>query len=227
MTWPLRRRRALGLVPALVAGCVRAPTILATAPQAELLTAQGRWQLRVQPGAPPILHLRLDPRLPLPPRATAPAAAGRPAPQTPDRHYLARALDGRSARAVSLVQAHPGRRAFLLVLDGIDELWELSLDVHAPPIFNGWVHDHRMGEGLGEPGSLVPADAAAAVWLRVPSDPRGPATVLLVHLDVRRVIARFTLPARPAPDRLQLAGTLTAPRLRLSGETGPGRAPDA
>jgi hypothetical protein len=78
MTWPLRRRTVLGLVPAWVAGCVRAPAILATPPQAELVTAQGRWQLRVQPGAPPILHLQLqlEPRLPLPPRVTAPAAAG-------------------------------------------------------------------------------------------------------------------------------------------------------
>lgn len=101
----------------------------------------------------------------------------------------------------------PQRRSFVVAWPALGELWEIPLNPDAEPIFDGLVHDYRMGEGLAAPGYLgvrrtplgpaMPeldfADARVP-WLAGLQDER----VVLVHLDVRRRIAERTLPgARP------------------------------
>ena len=39
------------------------------------------------------------------------------------------------------------RESFVVALKDIPELWEISLRPQAPPIYDGLVHDYKMGEG--------------------------------------------------------------------------------
>ena len=38
----------------------------------------------------------------------------------------------------------------------IPEIWEISYDPDAKPIFDGYVHDYKMGEGVALAGYLNP-----------------------------------------------------------------------
>lgn len=107
---------------------------------------------------------------------------------------------GRAAEAgaeLQLMQA-PERRSVLAVIAGLHEIWEISHDPAAEPLFDGLVHDYRMGEGLASPGYLglrrMPLDQTLGRALLVPGRPwllaQQGADVVLVHLDVRRLIAR-------------------------------------
>ncbi|MDO9283277.1 MAG: hypothetical protein Q7U26_00190 [Aquabacterium sp.] len=113
----------------------------------------------------------------------------------------------------------PRRRSFVVALSGLPELWEISVDPAAEPIFDGLVHDYRMGEGLARPGFLGlrrsrlerPWVAAffdpRVPWLvgaEAPDAPGGAATAVVLHLDIRRAVARLPLPASAASP---LAGT--------------------
>lgn len=125
-----------------------------------------------------------------------------------------RTLDGRlRGRAVTLL-AVPQRRSVVASLPALDELWEISLDPQAPPIFDGLVHDYRMGESLPSAGYLgarrmpmqrpVPEIVYSdrrVHWIagRVASG------VAVVHLDVRRQIALLPMPAA-RPERALLLG---------------------
>ena len=111
----------------------------------------------------------------------------------------------------------PQRRSFVVDWPTLGELWELLLDPSAEPIFDGLVHDYRMGEGLASPGFLglrrvplgLPMPQLAFADLRMPwvaglQDGR----VVIVHLDVRRRIAELALPdARPQAALLRRADT--------------------
>lgn len=99
------------------------------------------------------------------------------------------------------------RRSLLAAWPAQRELWEIQLDPQAPPIYDGLVHDWRLGEALPTPGHLgvrrirldeVPdlrfADPRAAWVAGV-----GAGGVHIVHLDVRRHIVTLPLPgAAPA-----------------------------
>ena len=69
------------------------------------------------------------------------------------RTWPVRDLQGQAGTVLALFDA-PARRSFVVLLRGLAELWELSYDPGAEPIFDGWVHDYRMGEGLAQPGYL-------------------------------------------------------------------------
>lgn len=97
----------------------------------------------------------------------------------------------------------PHRRSVLVSWPALGEWWEVSLDPDAPPVFDGLVHDHRMGEAIASPGLLTPRRIVLpGAWTRVAYLPPGGAwvgglqgdAVVVVHLDVRRAIARFDLP---------------------------------
>ena len=130
-----------------------------------------------------------------PPPAPAPSATGRCARP-----------DGQAATVGALLE-HTGRRSFIVHLLGVAELWEIALDPAAPPLFEGWVHDYRMGEGVAQPGYLgrrrlpLPQPVQAlwlhpqVPWLLALENSPSPAPVAVVHLDVRRVIAHLPLPA--------------------------------
>lgn len=103
----------------------------------------------------------------------------------------------------------PARQSFVVAPRGLRELWEVSWSEAAEPIYDGLVHDYRMGESLARPGYLglrrTPLQQPLAAlcscgpqpYLRVWEEGREDSAVL--HLDVRRVIARCTPSASPAP----------------------------
>jgi hypothetical protein len=122
----------------------------------------------------------------------------------PVRTLAARSLDGRDEAAVQQVRYLPARRSFVIAFaPPMHELWELSVDPAAAPVFDGLVHDHRMGEAIATPGFLgvrrtpldAPVDALAADAAGGPFVlARGAGAWLLINLDVRRAIARYPRP---------------------------------
>lgn len=112
--------------------------------------------------------------------------------------------------AAGVFDAAP-RRSFVVVFDRMPELWEISYDPQAEPIYQGLVHDYRLREGIAEPGFLNPRrtrldaplrdlgfdSSHAFVIARAPDQADGQAVLCLVQLDVRRTIAVFTLRGDP------------------------------
>jgi hypothetical protein len=165
------------LAVALVAGATAMSTVAAP----EAVSTDGRWRVVGEAGeAAQLVVLDGD-------RAV--------------RRLAARSLDGGTAGAVHRVSYLPARRSFVIAFDApMRELWELSIDPEAPPVFDGMVHDHRMGEAIAAPGFLgvrrtpldgpvdrLVADTAGGPFVLV----RGSGAWLLVNLDVRRAIARY------------------------------------
>jgi hypothetical protein len=114
-------------------------------------------------------------------------------------------LDGTRRGTITAITELPPRRSLAVGFDGLDELWEVSLDPAAPPIFDGLVHDYRMGEAIATPGFLAPRRiplAGRVLALRAGAQaPQllallgGDAPVLhLVNLDVRRSLSRVPVP---------------------------------
>jgi hypothetical protein len=116
--------------------------------------------------------------------------------------------DGQQRSTVAEIHAVPQRRSFVISFDSLAELWELSIDPNAEPLFDGLVHDWRLGEGIAEPGFLglrrTPLerplrdlqidDSGAFVLGRETDDSGRRGALRLVQLDVRRAIARFAAP---------------------------------
>lgn len=133
-------------------------------------------------------------------------------PAAPDgRRYVAQSLDGREQGRVRQVLHLAARRSFIVAFDGLVELWEISLDPQAEPIYNGFVHDYKMGEGIAEPGFLgvrrtrlpepltaLALDGRGGFVLGRGADVQGQAVLHLLQLDVRKAIARFTVDGDPA-----------------------------
>lgn len=120
-------------------------------------------------------------------------------------------LDGKSTSRVSAVYDAAPRRSFVVALKDIAELWEISYDPKAEPIFDGYVHDYKMGEGIARPGYLgvrrtlldEPLDdfffdqryRHALGATRPRSD--GKASAQVVNLDIRRKIADLPIAGMP------------------------------
>jgi hypothetical protein len=123
------------------------------------------------------------------------------------RTYVGRDALGRNQGAASVLRYHARRHSFVVAWPALGELWEIQLDPAAPPVFEGLVHDYRMGEGIATPGHLgvrraplgapvPPVDFcdARVPWVAGAVDDQ----VHVVHLDVRRRIASLPLAqARP------------------------------
>ncbi|MDR2219938.1 MAG: nitrite reductase [Methylobacillus sp.] len=62
---------------------------------------------------------------------------------------------GHNSRVSAVYDAAP-RKSFIVALKDVPELWEISYDEAAAPIFPGLVHDYKMAEGLAIPGFLNP-----------------------------------------------------------------------
>lgn len=127
------------------------------------------------------------------------------------RRYVARSLDGREQGRVRQVLHLAARRSFVVAFDGLAELWEISLDPQAEPIYNGFVHDYKMGEGIAEPGFLgvrrtrlpepltaLAPEVIGGFVLGRGADVQGQAVLHLLQLDVRKAIARFLVDGDPA-----------------------------
>lgn len=70
------------------------------------------------------------------------------------RTYDATTLDGKASSRVSAVYDASPRHSFVVALKDIPELWEISYNPKAEPIYDGYVHDYKMGEGIAKPGFL-------------------------------------------------------------------------
>jgi hypothetical protein len=112
---------------------------------------------------------------------------------------------------VSAVYDAMPRKSFIVALKDIAELWEISYDPKAEPIFDGLVHDYRMGEGLAKPGTFgvrrTPLDeplddfffdqsyrhALGATRPKAGGEPNAQ----VVNLDIRRKIAVLPIAGMP------------------------------
>ena len=119
--------------------------------------------------------------------------------------------DGKQSSRVSAVYDAAPRTSFIVALKDIPELWEISYDAKAEDIYEGLVHDYRMGEGLPKRGFLgvrrtmlaEPLDnfffdpsyahALGATGPRADGAPSGQ----VVNLDVRRRIAALPIAGMP------------------------------
>lgn len=127
------------------------------------------------------------------------------------RRYSLATLDGKQSAQTASVFLADRRKSFLLVLSGVAELWEISFRTDAEPIFDGYVHDYKMGEGFAKPGFLgvrrIPLDEAfdtvvldassTHVFGTVRARSSQPAEVHVINLDIRRRIDRIPLLASP------------------------------
>lgn len=151
------------------------------------------------------------------------------------RRYAAQPLGGGAASTVAEVVHAPARRSFVVTFESLPEVWEISLDPAAEPIFNGYVHDYKMGEGIAEPGYLgvrrtkldhalkAPLALYAAggfVVGRAAGAPAGQTRLVLVQLDVRRAIGRFDLAGDPDPGGARLQVVDGRPLMHLPDRAG-------
>jgi len=53
---------------------------------------------------------------------------------------------------VSAVYVAPPRDSFIVALKDFKEVWEINYTDNPPPVYQGYVHDYKMGEGIAEKG---------------------------------------------------------------------------
>jgi len=118
----------------------------------------------------------------------------------------ATSLDGQQSSRVSAVYDAAPRKSFVAAMKDIPEIWEISYDPKAAPIYNGYVHDYKMGEGIALPGFLNPRRTPLAAELDDFFFDQSYANVMgasregrgqVVNLDARRKIADLDLPGMP------------------------------
>ena len=154
------------------------------------VSSDGRWVLVVDPRSRGLKLLDADLQLVL----------GYPAPQAP----------AKGAACIPVARDTPARRSFVIGCAGSPDLWEISYDPNAGPIFDGLVHDYRNGEAISRPGFL----GIRRTLLDIPMDDlfleSGSPYVLglarlkddsveVVNLDIRRRVAPLALSGQPHP----------------------------
>lgn len=132
------------------------------------------------------------------------------------RTYRTAALAGGADSAISGVWHSEARKSFMVAFETLPELWELSYDPAAEPIYDGLVHDYRMAEAIATRGFLgvrrTPLQQALQVILAdaplrhllgttpqqvARDDAPGTTPVQIVNMDIRRSITTRTVPGRP------------------------------
>ncbi len=115
-------------------------------------------------------------------------------------------LQGRPSRVSAVYDAQP-RNSFIVALKDIAEVWEVSYDDNAEPIYDGMVHDYQLGEGVATEGKFNPRRTvldeplddfffdASYSWLVGAARNGGAGQV--INLDVRKKIASIPLPGLP------------------------------
>lgn len=112
---------------------------------------------------------------------------------------------GKSSRVSAVYDAAP-RKSFIAALKDIPEVWEMSYDDNAPPVYPGLVHDYKMGEAVALPGPFAPRRTPLDDYLDdfffdgrydhlIGSSRGGKGQV--INLNVRRRIADIELPGMP------------------------------
>ncbi|WP_233521258.1 MULTISPECIES: nitrite reductase [unclassified Simplicispira] len=130
------------------------------------------------------------------------------------KRFDATTLDGKSASRVSAVYDAAPRHSFVLALKDIPEVWEISYDPKAGPIYDGLVHDYKMGEAIAKTGyqnvRRTPLDEPLDDFFfdqsyknvlgstrPKPGAAGGAPTAQVVNLDVRRKIAELPIAGMP------------------------------
>ena len=113
---------------------------------------------------------------------------------------------GKTSRVSAVYDAAP-RKSFIAALKDIPEVWELTYDEKAPPVYEGLVHDYRLGEGVRVPGPFPPRRIRLDDYLddfffdgsytHLIGASRDGGKGQVVNLDVRRRIATIDLPGLP------------------------------
>jgi DNA-binding beta-propeller fold protein YncE/cytochrome c553 len=114
-----------------------------------------------------------------------------------------------SSRVSAIYQA-PQRNSFIAALKDVPEIWEISTDPEAPPVYEGFVHSHEAGMEEG-----LPSSSGLFALRRIESpeplddfffDPeyrnligsaRDGKSAIVVNLNVGRDIKRIELPGLP------------------------------
>jgi DNA-binding beta-propeller fold protein YncE len=115
--------------------------------------------------------------------------------------------DGKQSSRVSAVYDAFPRKSFVAALKDVKEAWEVSYDPKAPEIPAGYIHDYQFREGAFVPGFLNPRRSVLEDYLddffftpdynEVMGASREAGKGQVVHLDVRRSIAKLELPGMP------------------------------
>ena len=130
------------------------------------------------------------------------------------KRFDATTLDGKQASRVSAVYDATPRHSFVLALKDIPEVWEISYDPKAGPIYDGLVHDYKMGEAIAKPGyqnvRRTPLDEPLDDFFfdqsyanvlgstrPKPGATGGTPTAQVVNLDARRKIAELPIAGMP------------------------------
>ena len=129
------------------------------------------------------------------------------------KRYDATTLDGKTASRASAVYDAAPRQSFVVALKDIPEVWEISYDPKAPPIYDGLVHDYKMGEAIAKPGyqnvRRTPLDEPLDDFFfdqsyrhvlgatRPKAGNSEGATAQVVNLDVRRKITDLPIAGMP------------------------------
>lgn len=124
-------------------------------------------------------------------------------------------LDGKQSSRISAVYDAGPRQSFVAAMKDIPELWEISYDPKAQPVFDGFVHnynhDQKMTEGLGKPGYLYPRRTTLEAVLDdfyfdqsyrfVMGTTREAASNgnngQVINLDIRQRVAELNVPGMP------------------------------
>ena len=115
---------------------------------------------------------------------------------------------GQSSR-VSAVYAAPPRHSFIAALKDIPEVWEILYEDQPLPVYNGPMHDYRMGEGIAKQTSDFPIrviklddylddfffDSSYSLLIGAARDSHKNGQV--IQMDVRRKIAELDLGGLP------------------------------
>jgi hypothetical protein len=116
-------------------------------------------------------------------------------------------MKGDKTSRVSAVYDAAPRKSFVAAMKDIPELWEISYDPKVEPVYEGLVHDFRMGEGNPMPGQFYPRRTSLddvlddfffdASYEHVIGASREGGKGQVVYLDSRRKIADIALPGMP------------------------------
>lgn len=111
--------------------------------------------------------------------------------------------------AVAAIHSASTRKSFVAVMRDIPELWEMSYDEHAEPVYEGFVHDYKMAEAIALRGPFPPrrtlleqplehflfdADSSHAIGAGANG------LLQVINLNIRRKIAECRLDSNTLPD---------------------------
>jgi len=101
------------------------------------------------------------------------------------RVYPAADLQGRESRVSAVYDAAP-RRSFVAAMKDIPEIWEISYDPNAEPVYEGLVHDYKMGRDCRRPASSRRVGPASTTCSTTSSSMRATRTSWVPRVGRRR-----------------------------------------